>query len=99
MLVFPVHPKEGENLEDAPPQQLSVAISRSADQPTHDREREQDLCNTLSRLLSGEVGHRRFHSWTHAGYARLRRAHRATVRRAKRSKLGDNCNAVEGGER
>ena len=68
------------------------------DQPTHDREREQYLRNILSRLLGDELGHRRFRFWTHAAFERHRRAHRRNVRRAKRNKLGDHRNAVEGGE-
>ena len=68
------------------------------DQPTHDREREQYLRNTLSRLLGDELGHRRFRFWTHAAFERHRRAHRRNVRRAKRNKLRDHRNAIEGGE-
>jgi hypothetical protein len=69
------------------------------EQPTHDRESEQYLPNILTSLLGDELGHRRFHFWTHAGFERHRKSHRGSVRRAKRhSKLSENRNAVEGGE-
>jgi hypothetical protein len=69
------------------------------EQPTHDRESEQHLPNVLTSLLGDELGPRRFHFWTHAGFERHRKSHRGSVRRAKRqSKLSDNRNVVEGGD-
>ena len=66
------------------------------EQPTHDRESEQYLPNILTRLLGDELGHRRFHFWTHAGFERHRKSHRGSVRRAKRhSKLCENRDSME----
>eukprot|EP00667_Euglena_gracilis_P000667 EG_transcript_667 len=61
------------------------------DEPqAHDKESGQYLPNILTSLLGDELGHRRFHFWTHAGFERHRKSHRGSVRRAKRhSKLGE----------
>lgn len=60
------------------------------EQPAHDKESGQYLPNVLTNLLGDELGHRRFHFWTHAGFERHRKSHRGSVRRAKRhSKLGE----------
>eukprot|EP00669_Euglena_mutabilis_P014246 TRINITY_DN929_c0_g1_i1.p1 TRINITY_DN929_c0_g1~~TRINITY_DN929_c0_g1_i1.p1 ORF type:complete len:599 (+),score=187.21 TRINITY_DN929_c0_g1_i1:762-2558(+) len=58
--------------------------------PAHDKDSGQYLPNVLTGLLGEELGHRRFHFWTHAGFERHRKSHRGSVRRAKRhSRIGD----------
>jgi hypothetical protein len=66
------------------------------EQLAHDRESEQYLPNILTSLLGDELGHRRFHFWTHAGFERHRKSHRGSVRRAKRhNKLFESQSSIE----
>jgi len=42
--------------------------------PAHDKDSGQYLPNVLTGLLGEELGHRRFHFWTHAGFERHRKS-------------------------